>query len=76
MSELEELFFAEEAEAVRGLLLGELERRVDGRAEFNFNTVDVLMDFDAQAVTLSHFLVSGGQVTLPLADFRARLEGL
>jgi hypothetical protein len=69
-SALEYRFFTEELdEGVRRLLLGELERRRDGRAEFTVNVVDVLMDFDAQTVTLA----SEGEVVLSLAGFRRRL---
>ncbi|MFF1823237.1 aconitase X swivel domain-containing protein [Kribbella sp. NPDC058245] len=73
-SELEHRFFTEELdEGVRRLLLGEFERRRVGRAQFTFNVVDVLMDFDAQTVTLAGILVSEGEVVLPLAGFRERL---
>ncbi|MFI5731156.1 aconitase X swivel domain-containing protein [Kribbella sp. NPDC051587] len=73
-SELERLFFTDEADGwVRQRLLGEFERRRDGRADFTFTMVDVVMDFDAQTATLSGILAEDGEVVLPLAEFRERL---
>ncbi|TDD17096.1 hypothetical protein E1218_28580 [Kribbella turkmenica] len=73
--ELERRFFEDEVnEYVRALLLAEIGRRDRGRAEFTFNTVDVLIDVDAGTVKLADILAAGPEVVLPLDDFSARLQ--
>lgn len=74
-SELERRFFDDELnEFVRGLLLAEIDRRHSGRAEFTFNVVDVLLDFDERTATLEDVLAAGGEAVLPLDDFIVRLR--
>jgi hypothetical protein len=68
-------FFDDELDAhVRAVLVTEIANRKSGRAYFTFNVVNVLVDVDAQSVTLEDELSSDVEVTVPLSQFAACLE--
>ena len=72
---LVEQFFAEEADDyVKEVLRAELRSRLSGSRYFTFNVFNVRLDFDAETATVEDELESGREESVPLADFRARLE--
>lgn len=70
--ELVEAFWAESTPYVRRLFLDEAVGRDSGAAQFEFDVVDVVLDFDRQIATVHDVLEEGRSAVAPLAAFLAR----
>jgi hypothetical protein len=55
------------------MLLDEITARASGRRHFTFNVFDLLLDFDAQAATITDVLEADSSEVIPLQELRARL---
>lgn len=65
-------FWEESTPIVRRLLLDESGGRTAGCVEFNFDTFDVELDFDARTATVTDVLTSHDSATADLAEFLSR----